>query len=195
MMVLPWKNYQKWWFNMVEWWNMMILDAKNYDLWDARWKMMMNLNIGKWWLSHQQYRFNHTLAMPKIGMFLHVSTHPTKPSNLGKKTSMKIGVFRTKVQLSSDMILHMVLRWWYEFCRSERVCGSIYAGLHRVSLGTPGRSTFQRLKTMRALRQETSRAFMMFHPQSGWWFGCHFLCSHILGIIIPIDVHIFQRGG
>ena len=23
----------------------------------------------------------------------------------------------------------------------------------------------------------------------------HFLFSHILGIIIPIDVHIFQRGG
>ena len=31
--------------------------------------------------------------------------------------------------------------------------------------------------------------------QSGWWFGCHFLFSHILGIIIPIDFHIFQRGG
>ena len=31
---------------------------------------------------------------------------------------------------------------------------------------------------------------------SGWWFGCHFLCSHILGIIIiPSDFHIFQRGG
>ena len=30
---------------------------------------------------------------------------------------------------------------------------------------------------------------------SGWWFGCHFLFSHILGIIIPIDFHIFQRGG
>ena len=29
---------------------------------------------------------------------------------------------------------------------------------------------------------------------SGWWFGCHFLFSHILGIIIPIDSHIFQRG-
>ena len=28
---------------------------------------------------------------------------------------------------------------------------------------------------------------------SGWWFGT-FLFSHILGIIIPIDFHIFQRG-
>ena len=29
----------------------------------------------------------------------------------------------------------------------------------------------------------------------GWWFGCHFLFSHILGfLIIPIDFHIFQRG-
>ena len=29
---------------------------------------------------------------------------------------------------------------------------------------------------------------------AGCWFGCHFLFSHILGIIIPIDFHIFQRG-
>ena len=29
--------------------------------------------------------------------------------------------------------------------------------------------------------------------RTGWWFGCHFLFSHILGIIIPIDFHIFQR--
>ena len=29
---------------------------------------------------------------------------------------------------------------------------------------------------------------------SGWWFGT-FSFSHILGIIIPIDFHIFQRGG
>ena len=27
---------------------------------------------------------------------------------------------------------------------------------------------------------------------TGWWFGT-FLFFHILGIIIPIDVHIFQR--
>ena len=30
---------------------------------------------------------------------------------------------------------------------------------------------------------------------SGWWFGTFGLFSHILGIIIPIDFHIFQRGG
>ena len=28
---------------------------------------------------------------------------------------------------------------------------------------------------------------------SGWWFGCHFLFSHILGLIIPIDELIFFR--
>ena len=43
------------------------------------------------------------------------------------------------------------------------------------------------------------RWFMTFWAESqcfsGWWFGCHFLFSHILGIIIPIDFHIFQRGG
>ena len=30
---------------------------------------------------------------------------------------------------------------------------------------------------------------------TGWWFGTSILFSHILGIIIAIDVHIFQRGG
>ena len=30
---------------------------------------------------------------------------------------------------------------------------------------------------------------------TGWCFGCHFLFSHILGRIIPIDFHILQRGG
>jgi hypothetical protein len=29
---------------------------------------------------------------------------------------------------------------------------------------------------------------------SGWWFGTWLLFFHILGIIIPTDVHIFQRG-
>jgi hypothetical protein len=29
---------------------------------------------------------------------------------------------------------------------------------------------------------------------SGWWFGTCFLFFHILGIIIPTDFHIFQRG-
>ena len=29
---------------------------------------------------------------------------------------------------------------------------------------------------------------------SGWWFGTSILFSHMLGIIIPIDFHIFQRG-
>ena len=36
-------------------------------------------------------------------------------------------------------------------------------------------------------------------PRKSWLFLVggleHFLFSHILGIIIPIDVHIFQRGG
>ena len=32
--------------------------------------------------------------------------------------------------------------------------------------------------------------------RSGWWFGCHFLFSMNIGnVIIPIDFHIFQRGG
>jgi len=29
---------------------------------------------------------------------------------------------------------------------------------------------------------------------TGWWFGTLFLFFHILGLIIPTDFHIFQRG-
>ena len=29
---------------------------------------------------------------------------------------------------------------------------------------------------------------------TGWWFGTWLVFSHILGIIIPIDFHIFQKG-
>ena len=32
--------------------------------------------------------------------------------------------------------------------------------------------------------------------KTGWWFGCHFFIFPYIGnLIIPIDVHIFQRGG
>jgi hypothetical protein len=31
--------------------------------------------------------------------------------------------------------------------------------------------------------------------KTGWWFGTFGLCFHILGIIIPTDFHIIQRGG
>ena len=30
--------------------------------------------------------------------------------------------------------------------------------------------------------------------QSGWWFGTFFISHNMLGIILPIDFHIFQRG-
>ena len=30
---------------------------------------------------------------------------------------------------------------------------------------------------------------------TGWWFGTCFICPYILGVIIPTDFHIFQRGG
>ena len=36
-----------------------------------------------------------------------------------------------------------------------------------------------------------------YHTYSGWWFGCHFLFSHILGCCHHPNwrTHIFQRGG
>ena len=66
-----------------------------------------------------------------------------------------------------------------------------------------GDGTFRPAK-FRIFGRELGRCFpwwMMQSPDTrteistGWWFGCHFLFSHILGTIIPIDYHIFQRGG
>ena len=37
--------------------------------------------------------------------------------------------------------------------------------------------------------------FLGSQQKTGWWFGTSILFSHILGIVIPIDFHIFQRGG
>ena len=45
----------------------------------------------------------------------------------------------------------------------------------------------------RVNKQETYKRQNMEKICTGWWFGWHFLFSHILGMIIPIDFHIFQR--
>ena len=37
--------------------------------------------------------------------------------------------------------------------------------------------------------------FLYFHTISGWWLGTIFIFPYIGNLIIPIDVHIFQRGG
>ena len=37
-------------------------------------------------------------------------------------------------------------------------------------------------------------AIIKLRNYTGWWFGTFGLFSHILGIIIPTDFHIFQRG-
>jgi hypothetical protein len=34
----------------------------------------------------------------------------------------------------------------------------------------------------------------LYQSPSGWWFGTFFIFHFISGIILPIDVHIFQRG-
>ena len=39
-----------------------------------------------------------------------------------------------------------------------------------------------------------SLAILVYMILSSWWFGTFFLFFHILGIIIPTDFHIFQRG-
>ena len=45
---------------------------------------------------------------------------------------------------------------------------------------------FSRLGEHSSIRNE--------HYSTGWWFGTLFMTFHILGISIPTDFHIFQRG-
>ena len=74
---------------------------------------------------------------------------------------------------------------------------------------TPKRTCILRLKQNEAKQRSTrNHGFLkecenilvhdsskIFQLDTGWWFGCHFLFSHILQIIIPTDFHILQRGG
>ena len=41
--------------------------------------------------------------------------------------------------------------------------------------------------------EKTSEKDLMIYP--GWWFGTFFIFPYIGNVIIPIDFHIFQRGG
>ena len=40
-----------------------------------------------------------------------------------------------------------------------------------------------------------NRKISQTHIQAGWWFQTFFIFHFIYGIILPIDFHIFQRGG
>ena len=42
---------------------------------------------------------------------------------------------------------------------------------------------------------EVRRNQMSLSSRSGWWFGTFFIFPYIGLLIIPIDFHIFQRGG
>ena len=55
--------------------------------------------------------------------------------------------------------------------------------------GTP----LKKAGTNIATKDGNVRLFIMI-ILTGWWFGTCFMTFHILGIIIPTDVHIFQRG-
>jgi len=44
------------------------------------------------------------------------------------------------------------------------------------------------------LTQSQVRSICSNKRNAGWWFGTCFIFNHILGIIIPTDFHIFQRG-
>ena len=42
--------------------------------------------------------------------------------------------------------------------------------------------------------REPHATIVPMHGLFGWWFGTWLLFFHVLGIIIPTDFHIFQRG-
>ena len=79
--------------------------------------------------------------------------------------------------------------------------GVNFFGVHRQPAGgwniPPWRSAFFRwnLTCWRGERRFCSAGGGLTKCwMTGWWFGTSILFSHLLGIIIPIDFHIFQRG-
>ena len=58
----------------------------------------------------------------------------------------------------------------------------------------PGWSAFNRWRALTNMTNVMCCASETKWNQTGWWFGTWILFFHILGIIIPTDFHIFQRG-
>ena len=88
--------------------------------------------------------------------------------------------------------------WWWHWVPTVPTC---HRKCRRPTSGTGARWSLKKDREQRSCCSEKSHLrsslfFLITWPKlAGWWFGCHFLFSHVLGIIIPIDFHIFQRGG
>ena len=87
---------------------------------------------------------------------------------------------------------------WFEYGKNWcafKPSADEFVGWFQRSLSTTGFvvAIFEgyRFRFQPESRKQRSRKLMSI---SGWWFGCYFLFSHILGIIILINFHIFQRG-
>ena len=108
-----------------------------------------------------------------------------RPSPQGKKTSQIDWVFRF---WSSFKTISRIYSWWMFhingiMCRGE--IGKIGEFLRGSILSCHSSPSYVRL--------------LSYHKSApkhitGWWFGTWILFFHILGILIPIDFHIFQRG-
>ena len=90
-----------------------------------------------------------------------------------------------------------------EFSRPAYVVEARHGALTGITLGSMVRGLAERGAVWGPLKRQRQREI---HPPetwrgdfaqsiSGWWFEPFFIFPLILGIIIPIDFHIFQRGG
>ena len=64
------------------------------------------------------------------------------------------------------------------------------------TLGSPTKQTWNMLSVHHSPKHfSICLGTFRSHIQSGWWFGTFFIFPYIGNVIIPIDFHIFQRGG
>ena len=124
------------------------------------------------------------------------------------------GVFpQAPTSLELQRQLTLLCQWACEdqdFASSPRLDGwdeSFYRkGLVASSSGTKNGLRNLRVNLSSGYPLKANLVWLNCHPQpgtgrnnpvviSGWWFGCHFLFSHILGMSSSQLTHIFQRGG
>ena len=141
--------------------------------------------------------FSETLKAPHIHRRRHnvyLSIHPSIYSSI--HPSIHLSIYKSGYSAHSQSnsssqkyrVTRCCLAWFDAMFR-----GGCHGGAVGLSLQAEWQPSWLRRQQLSIqcgwLRSPTQELI------DGWWFGTSILFSHILEIIIPIDFHIFQRGG
>ena len=108
----------------------------------------------------------------------------------------KLVMFRIS-QPSTGSPPEMVLSWNRATPNSHPFLDGIFPEINQPLLDIPNLCTppYETSTINSTILYYLYLFFLYFHTISGWWLGTIFIFPYIGNLIIPIDVHIFQRGG